>query len=81
MKHRPNRFAENLKNLRESRNISQTKLAESIHYSDRLFIRRWEKKERVPRLDDVILIAEFFDLTLDELVFGDDDSCGGSIAE
>jgi len=59
-------FAERLKTLRESRKLTQTRLAELIGVNSRAY-NRWERGTFVPQLDTLVKIADVLDVTLDEL--------------
>lgn len=58
--------AERLKTLRESRKLTQTRLAELIGVNSRAY-NRWERGNFVPQLDTLIKIADILNVTLDEL--------------
>ena len=55
-----------LKELREQRKITQTRLAELIGVSPRVY-NRWENGDAVPHWDSVVKIAEALDVSLDQL--------------
>jgi transcriptional regulator with XRE-family HTH domain len=56
-----------LKELREEKGLSSRELAKKLNVSDRA-VQRWEKGERVPNADSVILLARFFDVSADYLL-------------
>ncbi len=60
-------FANRLKLLRSSRNITQARLAELLEIDPRAY-NRWERGGNVPHLDTLIRIADLLQVTLDELV-------------
>lgn len=60
-------FAENLKRLRQSSNIGQVELAKQIGVSKGI-ISLWENGLREPTLSSLIALADFFNVSLDELV-------------
>ena len=62
-----NYFSENLECLRKQKNLTQLDLAKKLN-KDYTTIGKWEKGERTPKLNDVIKIAEYFNLSLDNLV-------------
>lgn len=62
-----NRFAHNLKELRIERGIGQVELAGSIGVSKGI-ISLWENGKREPTLHYIILLASFFDISIDALV-------------
>lgn len=60
-------FPERLKQLRKSRGISQKSLAEAIGMSE-TGIQNYELQVRTPSAETVVLIADYFDVTLDYLM-------------
>ncbi|MFC3927998.1 helix-turn-helix domain-containing protein [Streptococcus caprae] len=64
-----NKFAEQLKDFRHQKGLSQDDLANQLHLS-RQAISRWENGETAPDLDTLVKIASIFEVTLDELVTG-----------
>ena len=60
-------LSENLYSLRKSRGLSQEEFAEQIHVS-RQAISKWERGEAYPDIENLIAIANFYGITLDELV-------------
>ena len=62
-----NKFAHNLKELRLERGVGQVELAKSIGVSKGI-ISLWENGKREPTLHYVILIARYFEISIDELV-------------
>lgn len=62
-----NGFARNLKELRIERSVGQVELAKSIGVSKGI-ISLWENGKREPTLHYVILLAQYFDISIDELV-------------
>lgn len=59
-----------LRNYRKKLNISQEELAEVVHVS-RQTISNWENNKSYPDLQSLVLISEYFKISLDELVKGD----------
>lgn len=60
------KFGKRLKELRKLNNLSQQEL--SIKLKGQITqpaIARWENNERVPNLDAVIILAQFFNVSLD----------------
>lgn len=57
----------NLYNLRKKRGLSQEEFAEKIHIS-RQAVSKWERGEAFPDTENLIEIAEFYGVTIDELV-------------
>lgn len=62
-----NKFAERLKTLISEKEISQKILAENTQLSDAI-ISRWIKGKRQPTADNIITIADYFDVTADYLL-------------
>ena len=60
------KFAERLKQLRSARKMTQTRLAQLLEISPRVY-NRWENGVATPHLDTVVRIADILDVTLDEL--------------
>ncbi|GMA69977.1 hypothetical protein GCM10025879_12230 [Leuconostoc litchii] len=63
-------FAENLLVLRKEHNLSQEGLANQL-FVTRQTISKWELGEVTPDLNKIQSIAEFFDLPVENLLFGD----------
>jgi transcriptional regulator with XRE-family HTH domain len=59
-------FTQRLKTLREQRKLTQTRLAELLEISPRVY-NRWEKGAATPHFDTMIRIADLLDVSLDEL--------------
>jgi len=64
-------LGERLQALRKSRGLSQEQLAEQAGVS-RQAVSKWELGESAPELDKVLLIADFFGVTTDYLLKGED---------
>ena len=62
-----NIFAERLKALIMDKGISQKTLAEKTQLSDAI-ISRWLKGKRQPTADNIMLIADYFDVSTDYLL-------------
>lgn len=60
-------YGEALKYQREKLNISQSELSKKIGTSHQN-VSRWEKGEVLPNIDFCVKLAEFYGITLDELV-------------
>ena len=56
-----------LKDLRKSKNISQLKLAMDLNMSQNT-ISRYETGEREPGINELILFADYFDVSIDYIV-------------
>ena len=55
-------FAERLKELREDNKVSLKKLGDAIGVSD-IAISRWEYQKRIPNIEMLSLIAEYFSVS------------------
>ncbi len=62
-----NYFSKNLKYLRESRNLSQNKLADMIGVNQTT-IARWEDDNRTPNLDNAIDVSKILNIPLPDLI-------------
>lgn len=56
-----------LKSLIDSRDESQRKIAKAIGVSPST-LKRWLDNHNPPKLEELILLADYFEITLDELV-------------
>lgn len=63
--------AERLVALRKQRGISQEELAEKLNLS-RQAVSKWERAEASPDTDNLIALADFYGVTLDQLIRGGD---------
>lgn len=63
-----NKFAERLKELREEKGLSQAQLAAAVNnLITQSAIGHWELGKRTPNLDAVIILADFFGVSIDYL--------------
>ena len=62
-----NKFKENLKGLREEKGVGQVELAYSIGVSKGI-ISLWENGLREPNMSSLILLVEYFKVSIDYLV-------------
>ena len=62
-----NKFSQRLKELREEKGLSIKMLAKELGVSD-VAIGRWEKGLRVPNIDVLILVANYFNVSADYLL-------------
>lgn len=60
-------FNEKLQELRKQKNLTQEELSEILFVS-RTAISKWESGRGYPSIDSLKAIAEFFDITIDELL-------------
>ncbi len=59
-------FAENLKEFREDKKLSQTALAKMVGVTQQC-VSEWEKEKTEPTLSCLIKLADIFQISLDEL--------------
>lgn len=64
-------FNEKLQELRKSKNLTQEQLAEQLYVS-RTAISKWESGRGYPGIDSLKEISRFFDVSLDELLSGEE---------
>lgn len=60
-------FSERLKELRQEKGISQTRLASDIHIS-RSAVAKWENGLGLPNDESLRMLADYFEITVDELI-------------
>lgn len=63
-------LAQNLKFLREQMGIGQDEMAKQLNVS-RSAVGNWEKGRRNPDIKTIVQLAEYFDISLDNLVLKD----------
>lgn len=63
-------LGENIYKYRTLRNCSQGELANTLEVS-RQSVSKWENNSAVPELDKLIRMSNFFEISLDELVYGE----------
>ncbi|MBE5758313.1 MAG: helix-turn-helix transcriptional regulator [Clostridiales bacterium] len=61
-------FSENLISLRKAHNLTQLQLAEKLNYSDKA-VSKWEVGAVLPDIETISRIAEFFGLTVNDLIY------------
>ena len=64
-------FNEKLQELRKQKGLTQEELAEDLYVS-RTAISKWESGRGYPNIDSLKVIARFFEVTIDELLSGDE---------
>ncbi len=64
-------LGENIYRFRTAKNMSQGDLADALDVS-RQSVSKWENDSAVPELEKLMKMAQIFDITLDELVTGDE---------
>ena len=62
--------ANRLYELRKKQGLSQEELAEKLGVS-RQAVSKWERSEASPDTDNLIALAKIYDITLDELIYGE----------
>lgn len=62
-----NKFAERLKELRMENDLSQNELAKRLNISVAC-VNRWENGLRVPNIDSLIALCEYFGCSADYLI-------------
>ncbi len=61
-------FATRLKYLREEKGLSQSQLSRKLNGTiSQAAISAWELNQRIPTLDYLFILADFFDVSLDYL--------------
>lgn len=60
-------LGEKLVYLRKEKNITQSELAVKIYVS-RNAISKWETNHGIPNIDNLVLLAKIFDVSIDELI-------------
>lgn len=60
-------FNENLRYIRKSRNMTQKEVAEELRLNCVTY-NRYETGERAPKLEIIIKLADFFNVTTDQLL-------------
>lgn len=64
-------FNEKIQELRKQKGLTQEDLAEYLYVS-RTAVSKWESGRGYPNIDSLKAIAKFFDVTIDELLSGDE---------
>jgi len=60
-------FSDKLKELRKRKNITQDELAKHIYVS-RTAVSKWESGKGYPSIDTLRLLADFYEVSIDELI-------------
>lgn len=63
-------LGENIKKLRKEKNLSQEQLAEMLNVS-RQAVSKWESGKAYPDIENLILLRDIFNVTLDDLIIND----------
>lgn len=61
------KYGKPLQNERESRGLSQSELAKKTGIKQQN-ISRWEKGEVLPSIENIEILADFYGITIDELI-------------
>lgn len=61
-------FSKNLSTLRKANNLTQASLAENLNYTDKA-VSKWEVGSVLPDIETLTHIAEFFGITVNDLVY------------
>lgn len=64
-------LSEKLKTLRANAGLTQEQIAEKLGVT-KSAIARWESDKGIPDISNLILISDYFNISLDELIKGDD---------
>ena len=64
------KFGEFIRKLREERNLNQEQLGNEVHVH-RTTVNKWEKGNALPLNDTLILLSNFFNVSVDELLAGE----------
>ncbi|CAI8950173.1 XRE family transcriptional regulator [Bacillus sp. IT-79MI2] len=64
-----------LKKFRESKNFSQEDVARKVGVT-RQAVYKWESNKSYPDIDNLILLSELYEVTIDELIKGSEDVRG-----
>lgn len=65
-----NNFAYNVRFLRRARGLNQTQLGVIVGKSVKT-VSAWEKGTRLPLVEDVYVLAQYFGMDMETLYFGD----------
>ena len=61
------KLAKRIRELRIERGLSHAELAETLNLNETL-ITNWENGGQAPRIKNLILLADYFDVTIDYLI-------------
>jgi len=62
-----NYIGENIRNLRRQKNITQEELSEYLNVTFQT-ISKWERGENLPDINMLVALANYFDVSTDELL-------------
>lgn len=60
-------FSKNIRDLRQSKKLNQIQLGEKINYSSKA-VSKWENGDVIPEIATLKMLADFFDITVDDLI-------------
>lgn len=63
---------QNIKRLRKEANISVRELQEVLCFKHATAIYNWERGVRIPSIDNLLILAKVFDVTIDEIIKSSD---------
>ncbi|MCL2755438.1 MAG: helix-turn-helix domain-containing protein [Firmicutes bacterium] len=66
-----NQFKERLKELRAERSLKQSEVARELNIQEPTYS-SWEQGRREPNIDTILRLAEFFDVTVGQLLGSED---------
>ena len=61
------KFAERLKELREEQGLTQNKLEQALNLGNGT-VGKWESMKRIPKMDSIIMLCNFFGVSSDYLI-------------
>jgi len=62
------KFPKVLRELRKEKGLTQAELARRLGYKSAITIAKWELGDRTPELENLIMLAKFFEVTIDYLI-------------
>lgn len=65
-------FSQTIKIMRSKNSLTQQQLANELHVS-RAAIAKWESGRGLPDIDNLIALSELYNISLDELIKGEDE--------
>ena len=75
-----NKFGEFIKSLRKEKGFNQEQLADELHVH-RTTVVKWEQGKSLPLNDTLVLLSEYFNVSVDELLAGERLSSEASVEE
>lgn len=74
------KIGERIAKLRKERNMTQTQLAEKLYVTEKA-VSKWECGNGVPDLDNIEKIADIFNISIDELLLGNEKTKQGTTSD